>query len=352
MSIFATGGELTSFSDTLRPVILGTEPDVLAIACAYVSVYGIKFIINICNEIEISEIKLVTDIGDAVTHPEALRLGLHNDWSIRVCKNPGSTFHPKIYFGGSNFLDDNKIDEIKFLSIGSSNLTKGGLEKNTECNFILNDDEYAEEINTAFILLWQRGIDITDEILKNYEKEFAKRNRKRSYKDLRSLGVDDSESIIEGTQGLQNRRAPKINERSITTEAAEVAWAGLQSFTGEYRFQVEFPRDAGIVLGKIIGNGHGQNLQVLCEDGEIRQMSYRYYPDNGMFRLNVPNETPGVDWARQNRDGIALINVTDDIETPIEFKIIRPGQVLEGIVGRSVSLGTWGKTPTRLYGWY
>ena len=70
-----------------------------------------------------------------------------------------------------------------------------------------------------------------------------------------------------------------------------------------------------------------------------------------MFRLNVPNDTPGVDWARQNRAGVAVVEV-DEPSGEISFRIVRPGDELDEVVGRSVALGTWGRTTRRLYGWY
>jgi len=68
-----------------------------------------------------------------------------------------------------------------------------------------------------------------------------------------------------------------------------------------------------------------------------------------MFRLNVRNDTPGAAWARANRQGIAVV---EDDGIAMKFHIIQPGQNMADVIDRSVALGTWGRTPTRLYGWY
>jgi hypothetical protein len=96
----------------------------------------------------------------------------------------------------------------------------------------------------------------------------------------------------------------------------------------------------------------GETVRVLCEDGTVREMRYRYYQDNAMFRLNVPNDTPGVAWARENRAGIAMVEALPEGDVPLRFRIILPGRQATDIIGRSVALGTWGKTPTRFYGWF
>ena len=135
----------------------------------------------------------------------------------------------------------------------------------------------------------------------------------------------------------------------MPTSVATAAWAGLQSFTGEYRFQVEFPRDAGQVLRRMLGPGGGQtNIPMLCEDGQQRPMRFRYYEDNAMFRLNIPNETPGVERARLARSGLAIVEA-GAVPT---FRIVDSEPEMSTIIGRSVALGTWGRTTTRLYGWF
>ena len=70
-----------------------------------------------------------------------------------------------------------------------------------------------------------------------------------------------------------------------------------------------------------------------------------------MFRLNIPNATPLVEWAREHKDGIALVEY-NDANGGLYSEILRPGERMGDIVGRSLALGTWGRTRTRLSGWY
>ena len=168
---------------------------------------------------------------------------------------------------------------------------------------------------------------------------------------MHTLGVSDNP--VEGDdKNISQRKTPTLEEQSVPTAAASAAWAGLQSFTGEYTLQVEFPRDAAIVLQRMIGSiVTGPFVNLKCDDGVIRPMRYAYYEQNSMFRLNVPNEVPGAQWARDNKQGLAYVDF-DLTERMLSFRIVLPGAALSQIVKRSMALGTWGRTPTRLYGWF
>ncbi len=92
-------------------------------------------------------------------------------------------------------------------------------------------------------------------------------------------------------------------------------------------------------------------IDMRCADGEVRNFQYKFYDRNGMFRLNVPNTVPLVAWAREHRQGIAYVEYSED-QSVLYFRILPSGQPMTDTVDRSLALGTWGRTPTRLYGWY
>jgi hypothetical protein len=81
-------------------------------------------------------------------------------------------------------------------------------------------------------------------------------------------------------------------------------------------------------------------------------MQYKFYPDNSMFRLNVPNDVPGVAWAREQKDGIAIVEEGLPGGAPLRIRFLKPGADANEVIGRSAALGTWGRTTTRFYGWY
>ena len=67
--------------------------------------------------------------------------------------------------------------------------------------------------------------------------------------------------------------------------------------------------DAGDALAVLLGTKDGA-VGIHCSDNAKRQMTFRYYKDNGMFRLNVPNDIPAVQWARANHSGAVLVSRT------------------------------------------
>lgn len=350
--ILVSGTGKEALEDLVLRYLEETRLNAIGIASAYVSIYGIHFIRSVISKAGVTKVRLIADVGDAITHPMALRLALDAGWRVRVVAPAQGSFHPKMIVGGTAFTRDNLVSDAKFVVVGSANITKGGLRANIECSYVRISDQAITAASKAFRRLWQRGVDLDEHRLDDYEIEFAQRNRERSTRDLRTLGVSDEPlSDDVNPAALRQRSPPQSGQRTIATPAAASAWAGLESFTGEFRFQIEFPRDAGEVLGRILGRRYpGQVVDMRCEDGVVRQMRYRFYSDNSMFRLNVPNDTPGVDWARENRSGIAQVASVmhnDDLT----FRILRPGKELSDVVGCSVALGTWGKTTTRLYGW-
>ena len=136
---------------------------------------------------------------------------------------------------------------------------------------------------------------------------------------------------------------------------AKAAWAGLESFTGAWTFQVEFPRAAGEVVHRLVGRRKSRdgNVQVYCpNDNKTCRMKFSFYKDNCMFRLNIPNDIEGVDWVRTNKEGIALIEAGPVGGAPLRLSLFRPGVEANEVMARSHALGSWGKTTSRLYGWY
>jgi len=232
-------------------------------------------------------------------------------------------------------------------------MTRGGLIANVECGIISREAADVAAYAEAFKTLWLNGERLTPDMLAAYGIKFAKRNRKRTAKDLAFLGVvDHPEQLTVSAVDLRAQAAPNDNERAIETTVATTAWAGLQSFTGEYQFQVEFPRAAGEVIQSIVGaSSEDQKVLVDCEDGVPRLMNFHFYEQNSMFRLNIPFDVPFVEWARANHDGIAVVSEGRLPGPPLRLRIVKPGPQMDEVIRRSVALGTWGKTPTRLYGW-
>lgn len=331
------------------------QPQALGIAAAFVSVEGVRELSEILRRCGTPLCRLVAGTDNAITHPQALYFARNEGWRVRLGRpqKARGIFHPKMLVAGNSFSRSGDVIGVSCMYVGSSNLTIGGLRSNVECGFIADMDDCLESASDAFAEIWRAASPATNAELRNYAARFAERARRRSVSELRDLGVNDSTQIPSRSAELHGERLPV--QPAVGSTFAVAAWTGLQSFTGEYRFQVEFPRDAGEVIGRLIrGRSRaGGQVNVHCPDDESTwPMQYRFYADNGMFRLNVPNDFPGVGWARANHDGLAVVERGPPGGAPLRLRVLRPGSEASEIVGRSVALGTWGRTSTRAYGWY
>ena len=351
-SVITTGITGNTYKALFRTQILHVKPPVFGMAVAYVSASGFSLVKKILVEGGVGEVRLVTDTKDGVTHPKALESAVDSGWNVRVVDTLAGTFHPKLYVGAASFDGNAGLSGLSLAITGSSNLSHAGFIANGECAFWSIPPHRSDSVVQAWLDCWNLGMPLTKAKLKDYEKYFARRNRNRSPEDLVALGVADN--IPETAKGIPKKGVspPKAEDKAISEAVASVAWAGLQSFTGEYNLQLEFPKEAGLVLRRVFGKpSKDGTINILCADGVVRTFKYKYYEQNGMFRLNIPNSTPLVDWARTNKAGIAYVE-HDEASGGLYFEIVSPSQAMMDIVDRSLALGTWGRTSTRLYGWY
>lgn len=352
--IATSGIGSVKLQDELQISLKATEPQAIGIASAFVSVSGVEKSEYILNDLGCHHRRLIAGVDHCVTHPEALYLARESGWEVRIGQSHQGIFHPKIFVAGKKFSQSGQILDPCFVYIGSANLTSGGLNSNVECGLIAENNECPPDASHAFAELWNNAQIADDNVLKNYGALFAEKNRRRSPAELEALEIGDIKLPSAITCGqLLKQKSPKRG--AFKVQFSKAAWAGLQSFTGEHRFQVEFPRAAGEVISQLIGPkiSPKNDVDVYCaEDEKTRKMKYRFYKDNGMFRLNIPNDVPGVQWVRKHEDGIALISRGLPGGAPIQLSIFLPGQEEYDAISRSLLLGTWAHTPTRLYGWF
>lgn len=315
--------------------------------CAYVSIYGAEFLRDLAKQTKLSAIALIADTRDGVTHPAALQLALDAGWSTRVVNRAQGTFHPKVFMGTPDKSAVPPID-VHMLILGSNNLSRGGLERNVEASARFVHDKSISSAAKMAGSMWTLGVDLTPKLLKDYEQFFQTVNRTRSIRDMKALGISD-EPDLSARQGVSRTRSkPKP---SFSPGAAKAVWVGLETQTGERRFQPEIPKKAAAILRTIVGDPP-VTFDALCADGTIRPVLFEYYSSNDMHRLNVPNDVPGVDDARTRLTGIALVERDDAASPPLSIAVIIDAGDVERVEERSVVLGTWDATPTRFYGWY
>lgn len=328
-------------SDEIRSLVESAEPTVLGVASAFASVFGVRELERVLTGTG-AAVRLVAGIDGYITHPNALQVAREIGWAVRLASShPTGIFHPKLIVGGASFGPQGDVLDPSCFYVGSGNLTYSGFNTNVECGIASEHPTTSSKVAHVFRKYWSASAPLTDATLDIYSQKFGERNRARNTEDLELFAGHDPPMAKEPTP-------------AFLTPFARVTWAGCQSFTGEYTLQIEFPRDAGRVLDQMVERiGRGSQVSIFCaDDGELRQANYAYYPQNGMYRLNVPNDVPGVDWVRSHREGALLVSLTSDSDAYLTVRVVRDDSECQAIEKRSQLLGTLGRTSTRAYGWY
>ncbi len=323
----------------LSALIGNSRPLALGMATAFLSIGGAHSYNRLVANIDVKVSRIVAGLSGAITHPAAISYLIAKGHIVRFGSFPTGIFHPKLLVGGDRFLKSGQVALPSCAYVGSANFTDAGLSRNLEVMLATQDREVAAGVAEAFRVIWKDAKLVTDSGLQAYERLFARAQSKRAASDLEFLSVVDPAPVT------------AIRPTLVLPKFCNAVWAGLQSFTGEHTFQVEFPRKAGEALGSLLGTASGE-VDIECADGQTRSMTFRYYADNSMYRLNVPNSMPLVDWARTNHKGALLVWREEDTQGgAVSAEIIR-GRRLNESIARSRALGSWGRTSTREYGWY
>lgn len=340
-SIFVSGSSSNSqFSARLRDLLLQGKPKAIGMATAFLSIDGAHAYDKMLNDSRTDESRVVVGVDGAITHPHAIELLSTHGHSVRFGRFAGGIFHPKLLVGGDRFLNSGRLGVATCGYVGSANFTGAGLFRNLEVMLATCDQVLSADVSLAFSEIWDGAARVTPQFLTDYERAFARAQRRRSLADLEFLEVVAPETHAPG------KKRPILIQPTLCS----AVWVGLQSSTGG-AFQVEFPRRAAEALHALTGIESGE-VDIECVDGETRPMIFNYYERNGMYRLNVPRAMPLVEWAKTNHRGALLVWREDPLDTAtLKAEIIR-GRRLEEAMKRSRALGTWGQTTTRQYGWY
>ncbi|MBM6819328.1 DEAD/DEAH box helicase family protein [Clostridium saudiense] len=126
------------------------------------------------------KIRILTGNYLKITQPQALYLlksELKNQVDLRFYNNPNKSFHPKAY------MFHNPIDSEIY--IGSSNISRGALTSSIEWNYRLlkstAPNDFKVFYDTFEELFNNHSLIITDEVLKDYSKQWIRPN---VYKDI------------------------------------------------------------------------------------------------------------------------------------------------------------------------
>jgi HKD family nuclease len=336
---------------TLEKCLSSIRPRAIGIASAFVSANAISEFSDFIKRIGAKQQYLLAGLDNYITQPRALQIAMERNWKLRTIKGTKGIFHPKLIVCGEYFGKNQIIQSPSLFYVGSANFTRSGFHSNIECGFIGVEKVYSISAASTFSRFWNSGKKISRQELREYTNQFQQINSRRPSETVLGNGAENR-NMPKNILGLKKENSPK--ENAFNPDYATTAWAELSAFTGDYTFQLEFPKASGHVLEKLakrmVRLPEGKVL-IRCEDGIVRPMTYRWYSDNSMFRLNIPNNVPDISWARTNHSGIGVVTYSNE-SGELTFRVVKPGNGMKEIIGRSFLLDTWGKTSKRLYGWY
>ncbi|MDX9704057.1 MAG: phospholipase D-like domain-containing protein [Candidatus Auribacterota bacterium] len=161
--------------DTLKALLSQTSTSEVCIAVAFLTQSGLDEIIQpLCQVAAQGSVKLITGLYQHVTEPQALEtlFNIQNEtrgnFSVRLSTEP--QFHRKFYI----FESKSRMSAI----VGSSNLTKEGLQSGGEINVIISSAKNmpsVKELKKIFEKEWKyRAIPLSAEQIKKYQKVRSK----------------------------------------------------------------------------------------------------------------------------------------------------------------------------------
>lgn len=255
------------------------EPAVerVRIAVAYANADGVRALNRLLEALDESvpvEVIITLDMG--TTRKDALEM-LLRDFRGRVSvveTPPGNgTFHTKTW------VVDRAAAPQRAL-VGSANLTGAALTRNREA---VSVGDLSGAQSSQWEAWWddvvEEAKDLTEDVIVGYEERQPPPRKRQRIADV------DLETNADGVTALAGGMA---NVDARDAEWLAIDWGG----TGEYRVQFEFPRAAAAFFDP--EREHRRELSLRQAGTEFHGNQLRFYPDNGMVRINMDSAIPVV----------------------------------------------------------
>lgn len=333
----------------LKAQISSLKYNIVRVAMAYVTVSGIRGLLDALSDRDLTHSQWLVGLDDAVTQPEAIDLLLeldHAETRIASLASSGLRFHPKVCcFSCSS-------DAMKWLlMLGSANLTKNALNGNAESVAFLEGSTQSDrmEIVRVWRQLWTLGHQPTLEELARYREKYeaAKRARRR-------LKKITGEPLPPRTKALVLEK----DDAELDPKLSNTCWIECGYITAMGR-ELEFKAEQALFFGLSPMGGDARVFQFQTSAGSIVPLRMKYQK-NSMWRLQMNNEVPEVAVGLRPRlpNGklgrspyVAVFGRTND-PNRFSLRFLRyDGQAYSRLLKRSERIGTVGRTSARSYGW-
>jgi HKD family nuclease len=248
----------------------------LRVAVAYANEAGVDTLLRVMDAAPDGvQVEMVVTLDMGITRKAALVCLLHEFGDrVRTVSTPGraGTFHAKA------FVVDRNGGTLRAL-VGSANLTAAALTNNREALALIDlRDEKAQVWEEWWGDLMEASEPLTQDTIDNYTERKPPPGRRERIAD------EDVETRHDGSIVIH----PGTRVDAEAANYLAIDWGG----TGEYRVQAEFPKSAAAFFRPELDHERAVTLHYGGIDYTGNQL--RYYPDNGMARINLDNDLPPV----------------------------------------------------------
>lgn len=323
-----------------------TSFDEALVSVAYMTVSGIRLLINGFANSMPGTSKWLIGLDDHVTQPGAIDAAMDIPGAeVRVVSYAalGLRFHPKVYI-----FRKNSKPKQGLTILGSSNLTSQALSGNSEANAIIKTEHREDFLMTQTLwdALWKQGHSPTKQELIAYKKRYETANARKP-KKAAAKGKSKSGMIILSS-----------DDAELDPEQADTCWIECGHITAMGR-EIELKAEQGLFFGLNPRGEKPRTFEFIVSSGKKTQLRLKFQ-GNQMWRLQLTNEVPEMAAGLRPRlsDGklgrspyVAIFERTDR-ESLFRLRFIKLSSVeFKKLVKKSAQLGTLGKTTARQYGW-
>ncbi len=325
--------------------------DTIHAAMAYVSVAGVRRLLDVLHNRAITESRWLIGTDDAITQPGAIELCrdlTHSTVRVASFEEESLRFHAKVLLMTSSSADDKGL-----MMVGSANLTHHGLEGNAESVVFLHAESAADvaELTARWNDIWSLGRSLTTAELRRYARRYEKNKAVRK-------------KLVRATRAKKPSKPRKVKQVLVSDKAeldpslANTCWIECGYITAMGR-ELELKAEQGLFFGLNPRGEKPRRFDFTLSNGKTAQLRLKFQ-GNAMWRLQLTTEVPEVARGLRPRmpDGtlgrspwVAIVERSRKRgKFTLRFVKLRSREYKE-LRRRSQDVGTVGRTSAREYGW-
>jgi HKD family nuclease len=325
--------------------------DTIHAAMAYMSVAGVRRLLDVLHDREITQCRWLIGTDDAITQPGAIELCRdlpHSTVRLASFEEEYLRFHPKVLLMTSS-LDADKA----LMMVGSANLTRHGLEGNAESVVFLHAESPTDVLDliSRWNDIWSIGRSLTTAELRRYARRYEKNKAVRK-KLVRAPAAKKPSKPRKVKPVLGSDKA------ELDPSLANTCWIECGKNTAQGR-ELEIKAEQGLFFGLNPKGETPRHFGFRLSNGQTTQLRLKFQ-GNDMWRLQLTTAVPEVERGLRPRMAngklgrspwVAIIERTNK-KGEFRLKFVKARSLkYRDLKKRSQAVGTVGRTSAREYGW-